>query len=93
MLSANVTDTATSSTKPVRVRAELVETGDRAGLHSGNAVNYSGIMLEEEHKTLEDGPQRMRFTVEWSNGHVESDDVPFRFRGNIFDVIVSQLRL
>jgi hypothetical protein len=94
LLSASVTNTGSSATKPVSVTATLVETGDSKGLSSGNQVNYSGTMAEAEHaKTLTDGLYVMRFTVHWSNGHAETDDVPFRIVGNILDVIVNQQRL
>lgn len=94
VLSANVTNTATSTTKPQTVTALLVATGDTETLSSTNKVNYSGTMIELDHsKVLTDGPYVMRFTVTWTNGHVEINDVPFNVRGDIHDVIVGQLRL
>jgi len=94
VLGADVTNTAGSGTKPTRVTAELVQTGDKRDLISGDRVRYSGTMAEERHAdTLNDGSYTMRFTVEWNNGHVEIDDVPFNVRGHMLDVIVQQQRL
>lgn len=94
VLTADVSDTGASATKPQSVRAELVETGDKAALSSTNQIRYTGTMIETNHaRTLSDGPYRMRFTVTWTNGHVETDEVPFQVKGNIYDVIVLQQRL
>ncbi|MCI3922728.1 PKD domain-containing protein [Paenibacillus sp. TRM 82003] len=93
VLHATATDTSTSGTKPVHVVARLMETGESTGLSSGNRIAYDGTMAEEEHaRTLEDVPYTMRFTVTWSNGHIEFHDVPFDVRGTIYDVIAFQLR-
>lgn len=94
VLSARVTNTGSSATKPVSVTATLIETGDTIGLSSGNQAEYGGTMAETDHaKTLTDGPYVMRFTAQWSNGHAETDDVPFHIEGDIMDVIVNQQRL
>ncbi|WP_309121745.1 CARDB domain-containing protein [Paenibacillus sp.] len=94
VLSATVTNTGSSTTKPVSVVAELTATGDTKELTGGDRVNFSGTMVESDHATtLTDGPYVMRFTVTWSNGHIETDDVPFNIVGSMFDAIVYQQRL
>jgi len=94
VLRASVTDTSTSSTKPERVTAELVATGDAVALESDDEIAFEGTMVETDHaKGLDDGNYTMRFTVHWSNGHIDIDDVPFRIVGNIYDVIVNHQRL
>ncbi|MDQ0896199.1 MULTISPECIES: CARDB domain-containing protein [unclassified Paenibacillus] len=92
-LSAQVTDTGTSSTKPVSVNATLVQTNDTAAMSSSDLINYTGEMLNTNFDTtLSNGPYTMRFTVNWSNGLVQTTDVPITIAGDIWDVIVNQLR-
>jgi len=94
VLRADVTDSTGSGTKPSSVTAELLQSGDEIRLSSKDDVRFSGTMAEENHAdALTDGPYTMRFTVVWSNGHVEIDDVPFTVKGNMLDVIVQQQRL
>jgi hypothetical protein len=42
--------------------------------------------------TLVDGLDTMRFQIQWSNGMIQKTDVPYYIRGNIFEVLVVQLR-
>jgi hypothetical protein len=94
VLSAAVTNTGSSTTKPATVVAELTATWDTKALTGGDGVNFAGTMVESDHAaTLTNGPYIMRFTVTWSNGHVETDDVPFNIVGSMFDAIVYQQRL
>jgi hypothetical protein len=93
VLGATVTNTGSSSTKPTSVVARLVQTGHTSSMNSSNQMNYTGEMLDTMFKRLlDDGTYIMRFTVTWSNGHIETDDVPFIIRGTIDDVIVVQNR-
>jgi hypothetical protein len=92
-LVSNVTDTGTSLTKPSSVTATVVETGDTTSLLSSNKINYTGELLNTNFvHTLVDGSYTMRFTVTWNNGLTQTSDVPFVIQGNIFDVLVIQLR-
>ncbi|MDQ0896201.1 hypothetical protein QFZ80_000029 [Paenibacillus sp. V4I7] len=92
-LSAQVTDTGSSATKPVSVSARLVQTNDTAAMSSSNRINYTGEMLNTNFvHTLSSGPYTMRFTVQWNNGLIQTTDVPITIAGNIYDVIVNQLR-
>jgi hypothetical protein len=91
-LSAQVTNTNTS-TKPTNVSAQLIQTGDTAALTSSDFVNYTGEMLNTNFvHSLSNGTYTMRFTVTWNNGLIQNVDVPIIISGNIFDVIVDQLR-
>ncbi len=93
VLSATVTNTAASTTKPRTVTAVLTATGDSAAMTSGNRIHYNGQMVNTDlPKLLSDGSYTMRFTVTWTNGHVERHDVAFTIAGSIHDVIVTQLR-
>lgn len=93
VLSAVVTNTGTSTTKPTSVSATLVQTGDVANLSSGDFVNYSGAMLNTNFvHSLSNGTYTMRFTVQWNNGLIQTNDVPFIIDSNIFAVLVNQLR-
>jgi hypothetical protein len=92
-LRATLTDTASSTTKPQRVTAELAATGDTTALSSADHVYYTGQMLNTNFgKMLSDGAHTMHFTVTWNNGHVENCAAPFAILGGINDVIVTQLR-
>jgi hypothetical protein len=93
VLSSNVTNTGTSSTKPVYVSATLVESGDSVNLSSVDQIYYNAEMLNTNFiHSLTDGLYTMRFQVQWSNGMIQTTDVPFQVKGNLFDVLVVQLR-
>lgn len=102
LLRASVTDTGTSATKPASVTATLVGTGAAAGLTqadnggsgAGSFMRFAGEMVETAFaKALEDGAYTIRFQVVYTNGHIETHDVPLRVEGSIHDVIVVQQRL
>ncbi|MGI2295530.1 Athe_2463 domain-containing protein [Paenibacillus sp. GXUN7292] len=95
IVTANLTNTGTSTTKPSTVTARIVQTTDSKTLTETNStkVTYTGEILNVNHtETLADGNYTMRFTVAWSNGLTQTYDVPFIIRGNIYDVIVPQIR-
>lgn len=93
VLSATVTDTGTSSTKPVSVTSKLLTTSENVTLSSSDLVNYSGELLNTDHdRLLSDGNHTFRFTVQWSNGLVQTYDVSITIKGAIWDVIVNQIR-
>ncbi len=92
-LTATVTNTQTSTTKPSSVTAELVATSDIESLTSLDTLTYTGSMIRLNHaRALSNGSYIMRFTVVWSNGVTKTDDVTFTISGNIYDVIVNQIR-
>jgi len=92
-LSAQVTDTGAGGTKPVSVTATLLQTGDVTALVGSNQMDYTGEMLRTNYvHVLTDGAYRMRFQIQWSNGMIETNDVPFQIKGNIYDEMVVQLR-
>jgi len=94
VLQAETTDTGASATKPTSVTATLLEVGDAVRLDGGSGTSHRGTMVNPDYaSTLSDGPYTMRFRVVYSNGHVETDDVPFRISGTMYDVIVNQQRL
>jgi hypothetical protein len=93
VLSSTVTDTGTSTTKPISVSAALIQTGDAINLTSPDHIYYSGEMVNTNFiHSLADGLYTMRFQIQWSNGMIQKTDVPFTIRGNIFNVLVVQLR-
>ncbi|CAG7658875.1 CARDB domain-containing protein [Paenibacillus allorhizosphaerae] len=93
VLSAAVTDTGTSTTKPVSVTSKLLTTSENVTLSSSNLVNYSGELLNTDHdRLLSNGNHTFRFTVQWSNGLVQTYDVLITIKGVIWDVIVNQIR-
>ncbi len=94
VLAADVTDTGTSSTKPLAVTATLLATGESVDLTGDSfLVLYEGMLLNTEHPyTLAQGSQTFRFNVQWSNGLHLTYDVPIRIEGSVFDVIVNQIR-
>ncbi|MEK8129378.1 family 16 glycoside hydrolase [Paenibacillus filicis] len=94
VLSASVTDTGTSLTKPTSVTAKLLSTEETV-LLSLEPVSgfYTGMLLNTDHvRTLAQGAQSFRFTVTWSNGLIRHYEVPIRIVGSIYDVIVQQIR-
>jgi hypothetical protein len=92
-LTSAVTNTGASSTKPSSVTATLVQTGDNTGMTSSDNVNFKGEIANANFiHTLSNGAYVMRFKVTWNNGLIQTTDVPFNIKGNIFDVIVTQLR-
>jgi len=92
-LSSQVTDTGLSATKPLSVTAALLQTGDVTSLSSLNQLSFTGEMLKTSFvHTLADGSYTMRFQVVWSNGLIQTYDVSFRIKGNIYDVLLAQLR-
>jgi hypothetical protein len=94
VLRARVTDTTVSGTKAQGVTAELLTTSNIETLSPLGTGDFGGTMIRTQHaKQLVGGTHVMRFTVQWSNGHVEYADVSFRISGRIEDVIVNQQRL
>ncbi|HZG56145.1 MAG TPA: PKD domain-containing protein, partial [Paenibacillus sp.] len=94
LLRATVTDTGASATKPTDVTATLLETGTAATLSGDDLIRYDGEMANADFATtLADGMYTMRFRVTYTNGRVETYDVPFRIAGSLYDVIVQQQRL
>jgi hypothetical protein len=92
-LSAVITNTGTSSTKPSSVKATLIQTTDSAAMTSSDQINYKGEIANAAFiHSLSDGVYTMRFQVTWNNGLVQTTDVPFNIKGNINDVMVTQLR-
>jgi hypothetical protein len=93
VLSSNVTNTGTSLTKPISVSATLVETGDSVNLSSVDQIYFTGEMVNTDFiHSLKDGLYTMRFQIHWSNGMIQTTDVPLQIKGNLFDVLVVQLR-
>ncbi|WP_426447143.1 Ig-like domain-containing protein [Paenibacillus sp. S-38] len=94
VLGARVTDTGSSKTKAERVTAVLMETGEPSVLLAAGNGRYTGELFNtEHHRMLKDGSTCLfRFTVEWSNGYVQTTDVQVRIRGSIYEVIVQQIR-
>ncbi len=90
VLASIVTDTGpTSTTKPLQVVAQLLTRTNSVVMTTTDRIRFTGEMLDIGFaKTLKDGPYTMRFTVNWSNGVVDSVDVPIIIRGNINDVIL-----
>lgn len=93
-LSATVTDTGTSATKPQSVNATLLETGEQVTLDSSDRIRFSGQLVNPDHaQSLRSGQAyTFRFRVHWSNGLVQTDDVPVNIQGSMYDVIVNQIR-
>ncbi|WP_258959276.1 fibronectin type III domain-containing protein [Paenibacillus tyrfis] len=93
-LSATVTDTGTSTTKPQAVDATLLETGEQVKLGSSDRIRFSGQLVNPDHaQSLRSGQTyTFRFRVHWSNGLVQTDDVPVKIQGSMYDVIVNQIR-
>ncbi|MEX2461606.1 MAG: hypothetical protein WD469_09995 [Paenibacillaceae bacterium] len=92
-LSSTVTSTGTSPTKPVKITATLIQSGDKVALASSDQIHFLGEMINSDFvHSLSDGAYTMRFDVNWSNGLTQTTDVPFQIKGNILDVIVVQLR-
>ncbi|WP_159886482.1 glycoside hydrolase family 78 protein [Paenibacillus puerhi] len=93
-LSAAVTDTGSSSTKPVAVTSRLLTTEESVELTRDDfPARYAGMLLNTDHvRTLSQGGHTFRFTVDWSNGLTRHYDVPVRIVGSIYDVIVQQIR-
>ncbi|AFH64261.2 hypothetical protein B2K_26825 [Paenibacillus mucilaginosus K02] len=94
VLGARVTDTGVGRTKALRVTSLLMETGETAVLAPAGEVRYAGELVNtEHHRMLPDGSTCVfRFTVEWSNGYVQTHDVPVRVRESMYEVIVQQIR-
>ncbi|MDB5055991.1 MAG: hypothetical protein JWM44_4041, partial [Bacilli bacterium] len=92
-LTSSVTNTSTSSTKPQSVTATLVETGDAATLVSTDNINFKGEILNTNFiHLLTDGPYTMKFQIYWTNGMIQTYDVPVQIKGNIYDVMRVQMR-
>jgi hypothetical protein len=93
VLTSVLTNTGNSSTKALNVTSVLLSSGESVTLNTGDSVNFSGQLLNINHvHTLSQGAQTFRFTVNWSNGLVQTYDVPLNIKGNIYDVLVNQLR-
>jgi hypothetical protein len=71
-----------------------METGEAAVLAPAGGVRYAGELVNtEHHRMLPDGSTCVfRFKVEWSNGYVQTHDVPVRVRESMYEVIVQQNR-
>jgi hypothetical protein len=93
-LTSVITNTGTSTTKPTSLTAKLLETDDTISLTSSDDdVNFNGEMLNTNFvHTLTDGSYTMRFTVIWSNGLTQTYDASFNIKGNMYDVLLIQLR-
>ncbi|MCZ8520080.1 hypothetical protein [Paenibacillus caseinilyticus] len=94
VLGAAVTDTGSSKTKAQRVTAVLVETAESAVLDPVGPVDNAGELFNtEHHRMLKHGSTYVfRFQVEWTNGHVQTVDVPIRIKGSMYEVMVQQIR-
>lgn len=92
-LSASVTNTTSSTTKPTAVTATLVQTGDATSMTSSDLLNYYGEMAKAAFiHSLSTGAYTMRYKVTWSTGVSKTTDVAFNIKGNINDVMVTQNR-
>jgi hypothetical protein len=66
------------------------ETSALLGLADAEAPDFT-VLLHGGSTTKVHFPV-MRFTVVWSNGVTKTDDASFTISGNIYDVIVNQIR-
>ncbi|WP_176835452.1 MULTISPECIES: CARDB domain-containing protein [unclassified Paenibacillus] len=94
LLTAAVTDTGPSSTKPAAVTSELLATGERTELsYEAPTDLYQGMLLNTDHvRTLPQGTVTFRFTVDWSNGLTLHYEVPVRIVGSLYEAMVQQIR-
>jgi hypothetical protein len=94
MLRVSVTNTLHSLTKPNYVKARLLTTQDEEILTQQHSEVFTGMMVRANHRSLlSDGPHTMRFTIGWSNGYTEIQDVLFYIKDHIFDVLINHQRL
>ncbi|MBP1157123.1 MULTISPECIES: CARDB domain-containing protein [unclassified Paenibacillus] len=93
-LSAQVTDTGVSTTKPQYLDVTLMETGENVLLASGDDIRFTGQLLNTDHaRLLQNGEEyTFRFRVRWTNGLEQTTEVPISIVGSIYDVIVNQIR-
>ncbi|MCD1262038.1 hypothetical protein B5M42_024975, partial [Paenibacillus athensensis] len=91
MVSANVTNTGTA-TVATSVSAKLMGPDTSAGLNSANRVNWSGELWDGGFDRLADGLYTVRFTTVWSNGYVQTYDVPITIKNKMYSFLVTQLR-
>lgn len=93
-LSAQVTDTGVSATKPQYVDVALIETGENVLLVGDDDIRFTGQLLNTDHaRLLQNGEEyTFRFRVRWTNGLEQTTDVYIRIVGSIYDVIVNQIR-
>ncbi|MFX3638019.1 MAG: hypothetical protein ACE3L7_05160, partial [Candidatus Pristimantibacillus sp.] len=86
LLSAIVTNTGVSATKPDRVIATLVEKNVTDDLLSIDQVNWVGSMWQSDFDLLKDGNYLFTFKVYWNNGVIKTDDVIIQIKDSIWDV-------
>ncbi len=89
VLSSNVTDTGTSTTKATRVRVTLVEEAVTVDLASSNKIIWSGSMWQNDFDEMPDGTYNFRFTVDWSNGVTKQDTVLVIIKESMWDVALT----
>ena len=91
MVAADVTNTGTATVAST-VRAQLLGPGTSVGLSSANRVNWSGELWDKEFDQLADGLYTVRFTTVWSNGYIQTYDVPITIKNKMYSFLVTQLR-
>jgi hypothetical protein len=91
MLKAEVLDTGTA-TEPLRVEAELVQTGDKVPLISVTKARWVGELWTSSFVNLADGEYTMRFHVDWTNGFHSVQNVNLRIQDSLYGYFVTQLR-
>jgi len=91
MVAADVTNTGTATVAST-VTAKLLGPGTSVGLSSANRVNWSGELWDKEFDQLADGLYTVRFTTVWSNGYIQTYDVPITIKNKMYSFLVTQLR-